>query len=304
MKNYEFLCEYSSGSINIVRFYSTDLFNSFCNKHIRVKNSSSKNKLKYAFLRSEDGHEEDVLLLNDTYPELHFHAGIANFNIVKNAIEELEDQACEDEKAILLSKWEKTFSQLKGVKAIQYMLNLKSTDFARVKDFDQEGHEYIKPIRVVFAGPANAGKSTLFNYILGKQHALVSSVAGTTRDVLKASVQLAGFEVILYDCAGLLREEEIHNDIDRKSQDISLEIMHKADVVVAFSHDLKKMYDFKAKQLLIQAKSDEYNDVAKVDCLLSVHKKEGIDEFLGLLEDKCRSLKGKVISDQFIKTNH
>jgi tRNA modification GTPase len=60
--------------------------------------------------------------------------------------------------------------------------------------------------RVVLFGPVNAGKSTLFNCLLGQPRALVDSEPGTTRDVLEATLELDGLALTLVDTAGL-REE-------------------------------------------------------------------------------------------------
>lgn len=56
---------------------------------------------------------------------------------------------------------------------------------------------------VALVGLPNAGKSTLFNTLLGRQRAIVSPVLGTTRDVLSAEVQASGIRLVLQDCAGL-----------------------------------------------------------------------------------------------------
>jgi tRNA modification GTPase len=56
---------------------------------------------------------------------------------------------------------------------------------------------------VVILGPPNAGKSTLFNRLTGMDRAIRSSVAGTTRDLLRAPVSLPGGEVMLCDSAGV-----------------------------------------------------------------------------------------------------
>lgn len=56
--------------------------------------------------------------------------------------------------------------------------------------------------RVVLEGPANAGKSSLFNNLLGESAALVTEVAGTTRDVLTGELELGGLRVELVDTAG------------------------------------------------------------------------------------------------------
>lgn len=60
--------------------------------------------------------------------------------------------------------------------------------------------------RVVLYGPVNAGKSTLFNRLLGEERALVDEEPGTTRDLLEATLELSGLAVTLVDSAGL-REE-------------------------------------------------------------------------------------------------
>ncbi|MFQ5806072.1 MAG: tRNA modification GTPase [Phycisphaerae bacterium] len=63
-------------------------------------------------------------------------------------------------------------------------------------------HQAVKP-HVALAGLPNAGKSTLFNALLGYERAIVAPVLGTTRDVLSAEVEAGGVSVVLQDCAGL-----------------------------------------------------------------------------------------------------
>lgn len=61
-------------------------------------------------------------------------------------------------------------------------------------------------VRVVFGGPPNAGKSSLFNAILQESAAIVSAEPGTTRDVIERSVSIGGIPFILVDTAGLRTE--------------------------------------------------------------------------------------------------
>jgi len=61
---------------------------------------------------------------------------------------------------------------------------------------------FLEPTRVVLAGPTNAGKSTLFNALIGSERVIVSARAGTTRDAIRERVQLGGLPVDLVDTAG------------------------------------------------------------------------------------------------------
>ena len=63
-------------------------------------------------------------------------------------------------------------------------------------------------IRIVLFGPPNAGKSSLFNSILGYERAIVSNVSGTTRDVVEAWVEIGGVSVCLIDTAGYWESDD------------------------------------------------------------------------------------------------
>lgn len=64
-------------------------------------------------------------------------------------------------------------------------------------------------VRVVVAGPPNAGKSSLFNAIVGREAAIVSAVPGTTRDLIEAPLSLGGVPIILIDTAGLRESDDL-----------------------------------------------------------------------------------------------
>jgi len=71
-------------------------------------------------------------------------------------------------------------------------------------DLAKPGAERLRDgIRVVIAGPPNAGKSTLLNALAGRDAAIVSPIAGTTRDVIEVPVALGGVPFLLADTAGL-----------------------------------------------------------------------------------------------------
>lgn len=82
---------------------------------------------------------------------------------------------------------------------------------------------------VALAGLPNAGKSSLFNALLGSERALVSPVLGTTRDVLTADLQLGTVTCVLQDCAGLGRSV---SDLDTATHIAAQRAASQADLVL------------------------------------------------------------------------
>lgn len=84
--------------------------------------------------------------------------------------------------------------------------------------------------RVVLAGPTNAGKSTLFNALLGADRAIVTARPGTTRDYLEERATIGGVPVVLVDTAGLrTTEDEVESEGVARARD---QVVH-ADLVLA-----------------------------------------------------------------------
>jgi tRNA modification GTPase len=78
----------------------------------------------------------------------------------------------------------------------------RSESLARLAERGRVAHWLVEPARVVLAGPTNAGKSTLFNVLLGEGRAIVHEQPGTTRDVLCEPALLGAYPVWLFDTAG------------------------------------------------------------------------------------------------------
>lgn len=85
-------------------------------------------------------------------------------------------------------------------------------------------------LRVVLAGPPNAGKSSLLNWLTGRDAAIVSPVAGTTRDVVESSLVLAGTPVLLADTAGL--RDGSTDSIEQEGMRRTMRAVEDADILV------------------------------------------------------------------------
>ncbi len=84
-------------------------------------------------------------------------------------------------------------------------------------------------VRVVLVGKPNVGKSSLLNALLGRDRALVSAQAGTTRDYLEEPLSVGSFQVLLCDTAGI---REAGDGVERAGVERSVQRLAEADVVV------------------------------------------------------------------------
>ncbi|MFN4288317.1 MAG: tRNA uridine-5-carboxymethylaminomethyl(34) synthesis GTPase MnmE [Brevundimonas sp.] len=80
---------------------------------------------------------------------------------------------------------------------------------AAALDDGRAGERIRDGYRIALIGAPNAGKSTLFNALVGRDAAIVTPLAGTTRDIIEASVDLAGYKVTFADTAGLRETADV-----------------------------------------------------------------------------------------------
>jgi len=92
-------------------------------------------------------------------------------------------------------------------------LDRLSREIAKHLDTSQSGEIIRDGFRVTLMGPPNSGKSSLLNALAKRDVAIVSEIAGTTRDVISVNLNIAGYEVIVSDTAGIRETDEIIESI-------------------------------------------------------------------------------------------
>ena len=95
---------------------------------------------------------------------------------------------------------------------------------------------------VVLAGQPNVGKSSLLNVLAGAELAIVTPIAGTTRDKIGQTIQIEGVPVHVIDTAGLRELDEARDEVERIGVARSWEAIDHADTVI-FLHDLSRSGD-------------------------------------------------------------
>lgn len=93
----------------------------------------------------------------------------------------------------------------------------------------KEGKLLREGIRTVIVGKPNAGKSSLLNILTGEERAIVTEIAGTTRDTLEEQIQIRGMTLLLVDTAGIRKTEDL---VERIGVDRAKESLKDADLVL------------------------------------------------------------------------
>lgn len=109
-------------------------------------------------------------------------------------------------------------------------------------------------IRVALAGPPNAGKSTLLNALAGREAAIVSDIAGTTRDRIEVPVAIGGVPFLLTDTAGL--RDETHDSIEAIGIARARDAVAAADIILWLGDPTTPP---RADAILVIAQADRLN---------------------------------------------
>ncbi len=114
----------------------------------------------------------------------------------------------------------------------------------------------VRPLKIAIVGRPNAGKSSLVNSVLGEDRAIVSEVAGTTRDALDLEATYNGKRYQLIDTAGIRRRAKLDSYVEISSVDRSIQSIKRADLVllVVDCADGAKMQDRKIAQIIMETR--------------------------------------------------
>ena len=138
-------------------------------------------------------------------------------------------------------------------------------------------------VRVVIAGPPNAGKSTLLNALAGRDAAITSEHAGTTRDLIEAPTAIGGTPLLLIDTAGL---RDSGDSVETVGVERARTSLRSADLVLW----LGDPGEAPTGALAVHPKADLGPADARADVAVSAVTGEGLGELVGLLLERVRAL--------------
>lgn len=193
---------------------------------------------------------------------------------------------------------------------IESKINTILADIDGILSTAQQGQLLRDGVQVVLAGKPNAGKSSLLNRLAGVERAIVTDVAGTTRDTLSETLVLDGLTVHLTDTAGL---RETSDKVEQIGIDRAKSAMRQADILL-FVYDVSAeaeplvlakelfaemideigMDNFERKLVMIANKSDLLDNVSRETLKhttishvgISCQTGQGVEALIALLKDK------------------
>ena len=141
---------------------------------------------------------------------------------------------------------------LQKADAAGQLTRLQAT-LARVMQRTSQGTLLREGIKVVIAGQPNAGKSSLLNALAGAELAIVTPIAGTTRDKVQQTIQIDGVPLHIIDTAGLRHSDD---EVEKIGIERAWAEIEGADAVL-FLHDLQRLDDTKNSNITTKYIADE-----------------------------------------------
>ncbi len=135
----------------------------------------------------------------------------------------------------------------------------------KIVDASHRRKGLIEGFRVAIIGKPNVGKSSLLNGFLAKERAIVSEIAGTTRDTIEEQVRIGSHIIRLIDTAGI---REAGDSIEKIGVKRSLESIKEADVVIAL-FDLSREFDKEDEKIL-----ELIDEISEKELIVTLNKSD------------------------------
>ena len=190
------------------------------------------------------------------------------------------------------------------IKRIHSDLTSIVTELSNFIEEGKSGRAYLFGARVVIVGRPNAGKSTLFNALLGRERAIVTEIPGTTRDVVSEEIVIGGLPVRLMDTAGLRETEDV---VERIGVEFAIKTVEESDLALLVVDATQENFDDEVK-FLSNTDIPILIVLNKIDLLdkqdvripvefrkhrvikLSALKKQGVDELISAISDMLHTI--------------
>ena len=190
------------------------------------------------------------------------------FLVVNKIDSYLENNMCADFYSLAIGE-PHAISALHGSGGVGDILELITEDF----EINDEKEDDDGRIKIAIVGRPNVGKSSLLNALLNKDKAIVTDIAGTTRDVIEDAFEVNGIKVNILDTAGIRNTDNVVELLGVKK---SIDLINKADIVL-FIVDSSKCLDSEDAKILSMLSGKKYLTIYnKVDKYTGVRKKDGI----------------------------
>jgi len=192
---------------------------------------------------------------------------------------------------------------LKDIKSSSKKIN---EEIKKLLNDQKVGERIREGFKIAIVGPTNAGKSSLLNYLSKRDVAIVSEIAGTTRDVIETHLNIDGYPVVVSDTAGI---RESKDEIEKKGIKLALKSAEDADLNLViiepksadFKGFLKDLVNEKAIVVLnksdlvtknIHSKLKNFNPIS-----ISLKNEKNIEKLISEIKKK---LKNKFITSKDI----
>jgi len=133
------------------------------------------------------------------------------------------------------------------IKEIKKISNTILKEIKKTLDDQKVGERIREGFKIAIVGPPNSGKSSLLNYLSKRDAAIVSEIAGTTRDVIETHLNLDGYPVIVSDTAGIRNSKD---EIEKKGIKIALKRAEDSDLKLVIISAKKPYFTSVLKALL------------------------------------------------------